>query len=310
MKVDWKELAEELGTVDCYTTSDGFAALFQILGEDFIAEAVNHYVSLHDGWMLAEGVLKLLKPLGMEHCYKIYKHNDDPEVRQRASYFLKYISDRGVLNYLPELLADPDENVQNNFVEILDQLLFGGLINREDVVHLLTLAVEHPNEKVRQFALGELSEELAQGLPDFAEKLGDELWSELFYWKQILKFEHIHCLDLQCLPWYGQINLSFLSAQENFDISRAFDEENFYQWRLGSLPYHGDKIQSLGQWMKTEYESSGKSLQVVNAFRSACKEAICSDQVQNILLEFNLVEDFKITMIDDNSPKPWQNLYT
>jgi hypothetical protein len=50
-------------------------------------------ITLDEGWDLAEGVSRILRPLGMKHCYKIYKTSHNLEERRRAVWLLKYTSD-------------------------------------------------------------------------------------------------------------------------------------------------------------------------------------------------------------------------
>jgi Glutamine amidotransferase class-I/HEAT repeats len=197
-------------------------AIETLLGEDFFAQAVECCINLDEGWGLAEGVLRILRPLGIKHCYNIYKTSKEPEERQSAVWLLKYTSNREVLEYIPEFLADPDERIQRTVVEILDQMRFWREIDDEDLISVLESAINHPNEEVRKLAIGVVSEETIQGIADFIESLEDDLWSELYHWKKRLKFETVHGFDLRCVPWYGQLQLSFLTDREDFDLSEAY----------------------------------------------------------------------------------------
>jgi hypothetical protein len=98
------------------------SAIETLLGEEFFIQAVECCIGLEEGWGLAEGVLRILRPLGMKHCYNIYKTSHDLEKRQSAVWLLKYTSDRKVLEYIPEFLADPNEQIQRTVIEILDQM--------------------------------------------------------------------------------------------------------------------------------------------------------------------------------------------
>ena len=228
----------------------------------------------------------------MKHCYNIYKTGEELEERRSAVGLLKYTSDREVLEYIPEFLADPDERIQRTVVEILDQMRFWRVIDDEDMISVLESAVDHPNEEVRRLAIGVVSEETIQGIADFIESLEDDLWIELYSWKRRLKFETVHGFDLRCVPWYGQLQLSFLTDREDFDLSEAYSDEYHFTWRLDDLPCCGRGVEATGQWMQKEYEKSGFSLQCVELFLEACVTALKSSRIQNILREYNLSQDF------------------
>jgi hypothetical protein len=314
MQVAWKELAIELGSVNSYNTQLGFDAIETLLGEDFFAQAVKCCIDFEEGWLLAEGVLRILRPLGMKHCYNIYKLSRDLDKRRRAVLLLKYTSDREVLNYIPEFLADPDEQIQRSVIEILDQMLFWNAIDYEDFISILESAIDHPNEEVRKFAVGTVGEETIQEIADFTKTLEDALWNELYDWKQRFKFETIHGLDLRCVPWHGQFQLSFLTDQEDFDLSEAYSDDCYFTWRLGNLPPCGYEIEAACKWMKKEFEKefekSGLSLQYMEVFLEACVAAIKSPSVQDVLHEYNLSQDFQITIFSPNSSFPRKNFYS
>jgi hypothetical protein len=309
MKVDWNALAKELDIEDIYVGGDGYRAIVSILGEEFFEQAVENTINLRDSWMLSEGVLKILAPLGMKHCYKIYKTSDDLEARRSATYFMKYLGDKGVLKYLPEFLADPDERIQGNVIEIIDQMCFKRKIDDEDIIPILQSALEHPNERVRKFAIGTIHEQTVQGIAKFGEELEDALWGELWQWEKRLKFDTIHAFDLRCLPWSGQIQLSFLTNQEEFQLSEAYTEEFYNTWRLDDLPHHGDRLKDLGQWVGQEYEKSGKSLKSIDLFLQIFGSALNSSSVQERLNKFNLAEDFQITVFNTYATRSWENFY-
>jgi uncharacterized protein len=129
MKVNWEELARELKSLtksgEIGGSSLGVEAIELILGRDFFEQAVEQYITFKPGFELARSVLLVIKPwTAMKYCYDIYKNTDDIEIKRSAIGLLKVISDRRVLEWLPEFLADPDEGVQNGGMGIIDQLLF------------------------------------------------------------------------------------------------------------------------------------------------------------------------------------------
>ncbi|AFY91665.1 HEAT repeat domain-containing protein [Chamaesiphon minutus] len=310
MQVEWGELSAEIGAVNFYETQLGLNAIETLLGEDFFIQAVKCCISLEEGWLLAEGVLRILRPLGMKHCYHIYKTSHDIEERRNGVSLLKYTSDRKVLEYIPEFLADPDEHIQRSVIEILDQMLFWRAIDYEDIIPILESAANHPNKEVRRLAIGTVNEETIQGMTDFTANLVDVLRKELYQWKRRLKFETIHGLDLRCVPWYGRLELSFLTAQEDFDLSEAYSDEYYCRWRLNNLPCCESEIEAVGKWMEREFDKSGTSLQYLEIFLSACVTALKSSQIQKILRKYNLSQNFQITVFSPNSSFPRRNFYT
>lgn len=309
MQVEWRKLATELGAVNTYGTQLSLDAIEKLLGEDFFAQAVDYCISLEEGWCLAEGVLKILRPLGMKHCYHIYKTSSDIEERRSAVWLLKYTADRQVLEYIPEFLADPDEQIHMLVFQILDQMLFWKAIRYEETIPILESGADHSNKEVRRLAIGLVNEETIQGMNDFTANLADALIRELHQWKKRLKFETIHGLDLRCIPWYGQLELSFLTAQEDFDLSKAYSDEYYPKWRLDDLPFYGREIDMARQWMEKEFEKSGASLQYLELFLCACATALKSSKIQKILRKYNLSQDFHITVFSPNSSFPRRNFY-
>jgi hypothetical protein len=310
MQVEWEKLAVELGAVNLQGTHLSLTAIETLLGEDFFIQAVEYCISLKEGWGLPEGVLRILRPLGMKHCYHIYKNSYDLEERRSAAWLLKYTSDRQVLEYIPELLADPDEQIQRMVVQILDQMLFWRVINYEDLIPLLEIAVSHPNEEVQKFAIGIVNEETIQSMTEFTAKLADVLGEELSCWRKRLKFETIHGFDICCVPWNGRLELSFLTAQEDFDRSEAYSDEYYSRWRLNNLPCCESEIEDVRQWMERDFEKSGVSLQHLELFLSACVTTLKSSRIQKILRKYNLSQDFQITVFSPNSSLPRRNFYT
>jgi len=155
MKVDWEELAEELGTLTEFAeiggTSSGISALELILGEEFFQQAVNHHLSCKPGFELARSVLMCIRSwTAMKYCYEIYRSTSDSEEKRSVVDLLRFISDRRILEWIPEFLADPDEGVQNAGINLIDQLLFWRILHDDDVRLILEAALHHSNAYVRK----------------------------------------------------------------------------------------------------------------------------------------------------------------
>lgn len=88
----------------------------------------------------------------MKYCYEIYKHTNDIEAKRSAVELLRVVSDRRVLEWIPEFLEDSDESVQNSGIGIIDQLLFWEIFHDEDVRPILESAMNHPSEYIRKQA--------------------------------------------------------------------------------------------------------------------------------------------------------------
>ena len=125
-------------------------------------------------------------------------------------------------------------------------------IDDEDIMPLLESVLDHPNERVRNFAIGTVHEETIQGMAGFIQEFQENLSNELHHWQKRLKFETIQAFDLCCLPWFCQIELNFLTTQEDFDRGKAYEEGHYYVWRLKNLPHHGMLSQkSVIGWVKS-----------------------------------------------------------
>jgi hypothetical protein len=158
MKVDWQDLAKELGTLTDYGSEMGGShlgtqAIEHILGTEFFEQAVEHYISSKPGFELARSVLLRLKPWsGMKYCYEIFKHSNNLNARRSAIELLRVVGDRKVLGWIPEFLADPDPEIQSWGMGVIDQLLFWDLLFDEDVQPILESALNHDNPYIREQA--------------------------------------------------------------------------------------------------------------------------------------------------------------
>jgi hypothetical protein len=163
MKVDWAQLARELGTLTDSGELGGSdlanQAMERALGAEFFEQAVEHYVSCQTGFELARSVLMRLQPWsGMKHCYKIFKHSNSLEDRRSAVELLRVVADQKVLGWIPEFFADPDPSIQAWGMGVIDQLLFRGLVDESDVQSLLESALNHDNFYIREQAAALLAQ--------------------------------------------------------------------------------------------------------------------------------------------------------
>lgn len=156
-QIDWQALAIEVGALKekGETGSSAFAlrAIEILLGENNLRQAVEFYIKLKPGSELARSVLWLLHPFSaMKHCYDIYKSDAPLQDRRQAVELLRVVADRRAVGWIVEFLEDEDEEIQGWGAGVLDQLLWSGLVQPEEVEPLLQKAEVHENSYVKERA--------------------------------------------------------------------------------------------------------------------------------------------------------------
>ena len=162
MVVDWEQIARELGVVTIteggWTGTGGtqvaLDAIIKILGPDMIRGAVEFYVlDGGPGSHVAGDVLRGLQPRSaMEHCMRLYRNEGDVQTRRWAVMLLSEIGDESALEWMDELLADPDEGVSMWASKLLETLVMGDAIEPEVAEEWVKRLAVHPNPKVRRTA--------------------------------------------------------------------------------------------------------------------------------------------------------------
>lgn len=155
--IDWKQLANDLGTLRPDGESGGTylacQALERILGDSEWRAAVDYYVRNRQGYELARSVLWLVRPwAAMERCHELFCYRGEQEVRRSAIELLRVVADRRVLPRVREYLADQDAVVQCWAAGIVDQLLWSELVEVEECEDLLTEMEDHQNPRVVETA--------------------------------------------------------------------------------------------------------------------------------------------------------------
>ena len=177
-KIDWEALAREMGLLqgtgvdrkESAGRNDARAALDQIIGHAAIRHAVDHYVSYQPGGELARAVLRTFRSaVAMERCYEIFRESSDVNRRRSAVELLRMVADGRALEWVPELLNDPDEGIQNWGIGVVDQLMFVELVNLDSCESLLALAAKHSNIYVRDMARS-IKEEARRNRDDGAQR--------------------------------------------------------------------------------------------------------------------------------------------
>jgi len=156
--INWADIARAVGSLDQDNHESGSfemarAALELVLGTEALRDAVDFYIAYQPGSELVRHVLWLLHPWSaMQYCYEIYKSQRPREDRVAAIELLSVVADVRGLQWVEELLDDPEPDLQYGGVRILDQLLWGGGIQEERCSTLLEKARTHPNPRVRDHA--------------------------------------------------------------------------------------------------------------------------------------------------------------
>ena len=153
----WHELATRMGTL----TSDGERggddygrrALVELLGVNFLHDAVDYYLSHEEGGELVRSVLHILRAdSAADRCLEIYQTETDPYRKAAAVELLRVVASERHLPLIVQFLNDPDPSIQNWGVGILDSLRNLGTISWEKLEPYVVLAQKHPNPEVRRLA--------------------------------------------------------------------------------------------------------------------------------------------------------------
>lgn len=154
----WASIAKEIGCIDEHgqesSSSDkAREAIELLLGKDFLKEAVRYYVSGGAGSELLRGVLWQLHPYSaMEECYRLFKTEEDVQIKRDAVELLRVVADRRAIKWVPEFLAHEDQGIQNWGIGVIDQLVFSELCDGDEVASIIQAAKNHANEYVREKA--------------------------------------------------------------------------------------------------------------------------------------------------------------
>lgn len=164
--IDWEALARGLGAVREGSESGSGQlareALCAVLGPEELRRAVDWYVAGDVGSELVRSVLWLLHPWeAMARCHEIWASGGDIQDRRRAVALLRVVADRAALPWIPGLLDDEDAAIRGLAIQVVDQLVFAGLVEAADVAQVLVIGEVHPDEHVREW-VGAIREQLAR----------------------------------------------------------------------------------------------------------------------------------------------------
>jgi HEAT repeat protein len=158
MKVNWEALAETCGAVSASNESSdemiGREGVAEILGEEVLKSAVDHYVGHRRGSGIALSVLHLLRPrVAVQRCLEIYDGQDAIALRRSAVELLRYIGDWRQLEAIKRFLADPDAEIQAWGASFLKRLILQESVSASDAEEYLQICDQHENPQVRHAAL-------------------------------------------------------------------------------------------------------------------------------------------------------------
>jgi hypothetical protein len=157
--IDWRALAEALGAVT-YTeggrneiggTKTAEAALTFIVGDDLLRDAVDYCVTGESGAETARSVLRLLRPqVARDRCMEIFRAAEGRDQGAYAIYLLSDVADLSVLEWIPEIQANPNPLARAYSVRIIDQLWMIGDIEPDEGRPFLEATLRDTDEMVRR----------------------------------------------------------------------------------------------------------------------------------------------------------------
>jgi hypothetical protein len=159
--VDWRALAERLGAItwtesgrsESGGTKVARQALIDLLGEEALLSAVEHYLAFEPGAEVARSVLwELRPPVAMDRCLAVFRADPDIERVRAAVQLLKWVADARAIEWYPEFAAHEDVGVRIWAVGVIDQLWMIGEIEPEHAIEQLQTSLEDETEKVRSQA--------------------------------------------------------------------------------------------------------------------------------------------------------------
>jgi HEAT repeat protein len=155
--IDWQALAKELGTIqetgESGSDFDARRALELIIGADELCKAVDWVIHRRPGFALTRGILRVLQSwAAIQHCYNLYRSQDDVQVRRAAVWLLSDIADPQTLAWVEEFLDDADAEIQAWGIHLLNELVRSSVTELDGSEELLSKAEQHANPHVRERA--------------------------------------------------------------------------------------------------------------------------------------------------------------
>jgi hypothetical protein len=159
--IDWRNLAERLGAItyeeggrsESGGTRIAEEALAFILGDDAIRDAVDYCVLEDPGSETARSVLRFIRPhVARQRCMEIFRAGEGRGGSADAIHLLSDVAVLSVLEWMPEIQANPNPHARAYAVRIIDQLWMTGEIEPDDGRPFLDIALRDEDEMVRGWA--------------------------------------------------------------------------------------------------------------------------------------------------------------
>ena len=157
-QINWHKLALKLETIT--DTENGYSevggtkiaetALTEILGDEFVIQAVDYYVTRSPGSELARSVLMLIKPkIAIQRCWEIFDSYIDKQQQYNALSLLRDICDISVMERIPELFSHNDHRVRMAALALVDELsVIREVMELEDAMQCCKIGLKDKHELV------------------------------------------------------------------------------------------------------------------------------------------------------------------
>lgn len=153
MITDWTQLAKQLGSLgeDGETGDNSYTqqAFDEILGDEWIENAVEHSISFKPGKELAMNCLRYFHSIkATKYAYQVYKASAGERADQ-AVWLIKHLANPLSFDWIEEFLND--KNTIHWGLGVLDQLLWTEQVSYDDKAkYLLELADKNSNGQLKE----------------------------------------------------------------------------------------------------------------------------------------------------------------
>ena len=149
MNIDWNHLVAELRCANQGGDELAMVAITKALGDGWVIEAIEYYLTNPSGGELARSVLRLLKPQeARDCCMHLYTTDPSLDRRRAAVSLLRDVALKDTLPHVSTFLRDPDPTIQNWGAGLIDQLVCCEFVEPEDCDSTLEMMRSHPNDEV------------------------------------------------------------------------------------------------------------------------------------------------------------------
>lgn len=140
-------------------------------------------------------------------------------------------------------------------------------------------------------------------IEDFKVALQNCVKLQLDNWRPTRDNEMLQSFDLGIHPWYGYIELSFLTKEElqKFGLDFQYDVGDWKYYNFNRFTEDVDsELYKLGQWMLKYYQQ--QDTREGTLFFEIGVNLLRDKQVQACFLKFNRSEDFSYSVVNPDDP--------